>query len=258
MRLGQLISDIQTAVNSGKRSDDATISDRLIFSLLQSGRNLLIKTKADQQKNQNISNSNYTTLSCIVMEKVSLVNCPCIDASVCKKILRSKYPIPKLLSTYYGDVIDYVSTVDGSMQFNKSGILELNQLEYYQIPYDTNDWFLEDNYLYVKPSKKNSNIEVIRMKAIFEDVVEVNKFKQLNCTSDVDLIKNKAVCSNYDLDFSIDGDLVNVLRDGVIAHLFNYHLRNFNDDINNTSSESGKTRTNYIPPATKKTTKAES
>ena len=218
MRLGQLIADIQAAINTGKRSDDASISDRAIFSLLQSTRNLLIKTKADQQKNQNISNSNYTTLSCILMEKVSLVDCPCIEASTCKKILRSKYPIPKLLSTYFGDIVDYVSTVDGSLQFNKSGILELNQIEHYQ------------------------------------DVVEVNKFKQLNCTTDEELIKNKVVCSNYDLDFSIDGDLVDMLREKVIGHIFNYHLRNFNDDINNTSNESGKTRTNYIPPPTRKTT----
>ena len=253
MRLGQLIADIQAAINTSKRSDDASISDRAIFSLLQSTRNLLIKTKADQQKNQNISNSNYTTLSCILMEKVSLVDCPCIEASTCKKILRSKYPIPKLLSTYFGDIVDYVSTVDGSLQFNKSGILELNQIEHYQTPYDTNDWFLEDNYLYVKPSKKLANIERIRMKAIFEDVVEVNKFKQLNCTTDEELIKNKVVCSNYDLDFSIDGDLVDMLREKVIGHIFNYHLRNFNDDINNTSNESGKTRTNYIPPPTRKT-----
>ena len=240
MRLGQLIADIQAAINTGKRSDDASISDRAIFSLLQSTRNLLIKTKADQQKNQNISNSNYTTLSCILMEKVSLVDCPCIEASTCKKILRSKYPIPKLLSTYFGDIVDYVSTVDGSLQFNKSGILELNQIEHYQTPYDTNDWFLEDNYLYVKPSKKLANIERIRM--------------QLNCTTNEDLIKNKVVCSSYDLDFSIDGDLVDMLREKVIGHIFNYHLRNFNDDINNTSNESGKTRTNYIPPPTRKTT----
>jgi hypothetical protein len=245
MKVGNFIADIQAYVNSGLRSDEVNVSPRLIYNLMNSGRSALLKAKIDQQKNQNISSINYNVLSCIQMEKVSIADCPCLNINTCKTILRSKYQLPKFLSSYWGDIIDYVTTIDGFIKFNKSSLLELNQIEYYQYQVDTTDWFIEDRYLYVKPSKKYSNLQIVRMKAIFEDITEVNKFKQLNCKSEEETIKNNVACTNYDLDFNIDDDLVDKLRELVITHIYKYHLVNINDDINNSSNDNGKNKTNF-------------
>jgi hypothetical protein len=76
-------------------------------------------------------------------------------------------------------------------------------------------------------------------------LTEVNKFKQLNCKSEEETIKNNVACTNYDLDFNIDDDLVDKLRELVITHIYKYHLVNINDDINNSSNDNGKNKTNF-------------
>lgn len=244
MKVGNFISDIQGYINSGLRSDEVNVSPRLIYNLMNSGRSALLKAKMDLQKNQNISNINYSTLPCVQMEKVSIADCPCIGES-CKNILRSKYQLPKFLTSIFGESIEYVTTIDGFVKFNKSSLLEINQLDYYQYKVDTTDWFIEDRYLYVKPSTKYKHLQIVRIRAIFEDAIEVNKFKQLNCKSDEDIIKHNVVCNNYELDFNIDADLEEELRKLVITNIYKYHGVGINDDIINSSNDNGRNKTNF-------------
>lgn len=233
MTVNELISNIQTYFNNGVKSDDYILSDRLIYKELLNTRSTLLFNKIKQLKGYNIGDNNFSVINCIKLIDVDSASCPCIPVKGCI-VKRSKYQLPTFLATVYGDYIDYVRNVDGRIKFDKSSLSEQEYKAFREYGNKANEYFFEDKYLWIYTEKKYEDLEFIRLKGIFEDPVEVNKFMLLNdCTCAV----NDSVCTAYDVEFKIDKELVKLLIDTVMSNIYKFFLITSNDSTNNAKGD---------------------
>lgn len=238
MIVNELISNVQSYFNSGVKSDDYTLSDRLIYSEALSTRSALLFEKIRKLKGFNISDNNFNVINCIKLIEVDAANCPCIPVKGCV-VKRSKYQLPTLLATVYGDYIEYIRSIDGGFKFDKSNLSEQESKQYREYGKLGNEFFLENRYLWIYTTKQYEDLQYVRMKAIFEDPVEVNAFMILNDCADV---KNDIKCTAYDIDFKIDKELLKILTDTVITNIYKYFLINIQDTRNNAKHDTTQQR----------------
>lgn len=233
MIVNELISNIQSYFNNGVKSDDYILSDRLIYKELLNTRSVLLFNKIKQLKGFNIGDNNFNVINCIKLTDVDSASCPCIPVKGCI-IKRSLYQLPTFLATSYGDYIEYVRSVDGRIKFDKSSLSEQEEKKYREYGKKANEYFFENKYLWVYTTKEYEDLEIIRLKGIFEDLVEVNKFMKLNdCTCAV----NDIACTAYDVEFKIDKELVKLLIDTVMTNIYKFFLITNNDSTNNSRGD---------------------
>lgn len=234
MIVNELISNIQSYFNSGVKSDDYTLSDRLIYNEAVATRSVLLFNKIKQLKGFNIGDNNFTVINCIKLIDVDAASCPCIPAKGCI-VKRSEHQLPTFLATVYGDYIEYVRSIDGHVKFDKSSLSEQEQKAYREYGSKANEFFLENKYLWIYTDRKYEDLEYVRMKAIFEDPIDVNKFMMLNnCTCAV----NDTKCTAYDVEFKIDKELVKPLNDNIITNIYKFFLITNSDRMNNATDDS--------------------
>lgn len=101
---------IRNLLTKGPASKDTRISLELIAHFLKVSRALLTEQKAD--KYNFISEQSFQSL-CVPLVKGSLHNCCDYPASKCL-LLKSSSPIPKTLSTRWGD-LSKVTTLSGEV-----------------------------------------------------------------------------------------------------------------------------------------------
>lgn len=238
MIINEIISNVQSYFNSGVKSDDYTLSDRLIYSEALALRSALLYDKIKKLKGFYISDNNFNVINCIKLVEVDAANCPCIPVKGCV-VKRSKYQLPTLLATTYGDYIEYVRTIDGGSKFDKSNLSEQESKQYREYGKLANEFFLENRYLWIYTTKQFEDLQYVRMKAIFEDLLEVNDFMVLNDCVDV---RNDIKCTAYDIEFKIDKELVKILTEMLITNIYKYFLINVQDTRNNAKHDTTQQR----------------
>jgi len=97
MLIKEIIQRIQSLYSKGVQSDDTRLTDRHIYNKMVTVRSKLVSQEA--KKKQKINQWSYQTLSCVELIKAQPNECPCIAPPGCE-ILRSKYPIPKMVMLY--------------------------------------------------------------------------------------------------------------------------------------------------------------
>ena len=65
MIINEIISNVQSYFNSGVKSDDYTLSDRLIYSEALALRSALLYDKIKKLKGFYISDNNFNVINCI-------------------------------------------------------------------------------------------------------------------------------------------------------------------------------------------------
>jgi len=233
MTVGELTSTVQAYYNSGPESSNNMLSDRLIYQEALALRSQLLYLKIRELNGFNISDNNFTVINCIKLIEVDAANCPCIPVKGCT-IKRSEFQLPTFLATAYGEFIDYVRTIDGKVKFNSSSLSDQEDKEYREYGQLSNDYFIENKYLWIYTEKKYDYIQYVRMKAIFEDLLEVNEFMKLNsCSSS----SNDEKCTAFEVEFKIDKELVKTLTDTLITNVYNYFLIKKPDTTNNATDD---------------------
>lgn len=217
------VESIKYMINKGVASDDTRLSDNYIAHLLKVNRSKLLKEKLDKSKS--LSEINYTTL-CMEVESADFHNCACLEDEGCY-IKRTVEKIPKDLVTKDGSTV-LVMNLEGERLDNIT--IDQNNLAKYGRRTTTGlkqdlGWFLHNGYIYVL---NNTKIGYILVKGIFEDLNEINHMPI--CSNE-----NNSTCKLMDLDFPIDGDLVNPLYKMTIE-LINYTDKNFIEDKKANSS----------------------
>lgn len=189
MDIREYIDKIQTLYSKGIKSFSTRLSNRHIYSTIASIRKTLISQKS--KKKQYVSSWSYQTF-CIDME----YNAKC-NASI------TKYPLPKTLTDYNGDLIKSVRTIDGSENIDK---IEPEQVKYLKGNRYTSKklrYYIQDGYLYLNRNIGPKQIEVTILADNPLDVYYLNqccsKEEDFNCISPLDM------------EFPIDGDLEETL-----------------------------------------------
>lgn len=208
MRVQEIIQRVQSLYSKGAPSRSSRLMSRQIYSVMLSIRSTLIFNKIN--KRQFISLWNYVNLSCVELIQVSQNECPCIIAPGCM-ILRSKYPLPKPLNSINKYMIKSVTSVDGQTIFAEVSYLSKNYRKHDKYTSLKPDFFIKDKYLYISVVRKIKAVSVV--------LLAHDPYEALSYPGLCDVPNNDCLPSPFEIDFSIDEDLIKTLIEMVVAEL---------------------------------------
>jgi hypothetical protein len=223
MKLGEVIQRVQSLYSRGVQSDDSRLSSRHIYNKLLTVRTRLISQKS--KKKQKINDWNYQTISCIEMIDIQPHECPCAPAVNCT-VKRSRYMIPKVMTDYNNNLIDYVMTIDSGDKFdftNKSEMLHINGNKYTA---SKRRYLIDNDYLFAYGKDVP---QILQIRALFEDPIEAVKFTTL-CSSEV----NERCIDIFDMEFPMDGDTIDIAVQLTSEELIVLFKQNMEDVSNDT------------------------
>lgn len=227
MRNREIIQRIQSAYSKGVPSDDSRLTSRHIYSKMCTLRTRLLVQELNKKKI--LSTWNYQTLPCVSLIEVPLHECPCVPPNGCT-ILRSEQKIPRLLSSLFGDALKGVYTL------NRKSISYIapEAVEYMGGGKYTSKepkYFFSGGYLYLV----NTNLKIVSLQGIFEDPLAASKFRDSCKEKDC---KDCNTCIDYkDLEFPLDGELIEVVVEMSKQDLVNTFLTVPQDNRNNGNDE---------------------
>ena len=162
--IGEVISRIRGQVKA--ESQDAFVTDRYIYSLIQKFAQLLIRRQDNANKLLKFS-AIWKALPFVELIEVDKVEAECTGIQSGCTIKRTKDKLPKMLEGYWGALIRTVSSIDGSYELKatqpgtytsltKTTSFRYNKQKYF--------WYL-NGYLYLP----NLEWDAIKIEAIFDD-----------------------------------------------------------------------------------------
>lgn len=210
MTIGELIARVTNIFSRGLPTEDKILTPRHVYNKLLTARARLISEEI--KKKQKISQWNYQTLNCVELIKVDKSECICILPSGCE-ISRSKYRLPKPLTGFNSHIIQQVTTLTGDQIFSEVTIQQKKYKSANKYTANKPDFYIKDGYLYLT---HNTDLKVISITGLFEDVEEVKNYPQL-CENN---ISNEDKCiSILDKEFPIDMDKIDILVDFTLREL---------------------------------------
>lgn len=216
MILRDIIQRVLSLYNKGLQSDDNRLKPRHVYNKLVTVRSLLLYQKSN--KRQSISSWAYQTLPCVEMIKAPLHECPCIPPSGCTT-MRSKYPIPEIISDINSPMLNSVTNLDGDLIFSKSSWSEKKYKKGNRYTSNKPDYFFKDNYLYT--TSKDVPVAIL-IEAVFRDPIKAKEFPSFckeNCEDCQDCT------SMLDMDFPLDSSLEESLINLTVEELVNTMLQ---------------------------------
>lgn len=225
MLVGEIIQRIQSLYSKGVQSDDSRLTPRHIYNKMLTVRSKLISEEI--KKKQKTNQWNYQTLPCVELIKAHPDECPCVPPVGCE-ILRSKYQLPKPLTSFNTHMIQSVSSLNGDVIFSEITWNEKKYKNANKYTAKKPDYFIRNNYLYIT---HRLGLKVISVTGLFEDPIEVDKFPSMckeNCKDCEDCT------SMFDKEFPIDNDMIDTLIELSINELVVLFGQNIEDSTNNT------------------------
>lgn len=205
-------------------SDDSMLTNRFIWSKIQSKTLFFLKQKNDKF-NLNNNNFLYSTLNCIDMELVNSIDC-CKEIPSCE-ILRSKDKLPKIAESNLSAIIKGIYNLDGSERIDFVTINDVIRLTNSKYKPKGIKAFIKDEYLFI-PFRKFP--KAVAIEAYFEDPLEV--YRRNEC-------KEQNQCLSYlDLEWKCPSDLQSVVIQEVnkeLSYFFNRIIADENTDKNEQS-----------------------
>lgn len=192
--ISDLISDLK-AVNL-----DDSFSFKHLTNKLQNSAQSFLKTDSEYRtvlKTYNL----YSPIKCVPMIEVPLTDCGC-DV-YCKKVMRSKFKIPKTYESKYGNLLK-VLTINFGKEYTK--IDPFTYKDYKNRRYGKNFlfWILDD-YIFIP----DSEVEEVSVLGAFKNL---NEILQLNT--------NDKVClSILDSEFNFPEYIINLAKKDVFNEL---------------------------------------
>lgn len=220
MTILEAIARIKAPLSAGISADDERISDRYLYSELKTTRAKVLHQRLNSY--HSLSQNNYTTIDCMPLELGQYSDCPCYTTDC--YILRSKYPLPRIITYKDGLAIEGVYTLDGReitlMQQKKSQFRRFRRTGHDDLFY-----FIHNNYVYVLGS---TTLKVISITAAFADPMELSSISACGNGDD------PSAC--FDLttsDFPIDDDLFDSVEKIILQKHLQVDERMPNDTENN-------------------------
>lgn len=222
MKINEAISRLRILLENGIASDDTQLSNRFLYSILKTLRAKRIRQKLDSILY--LSPFYYNTIDCLPLELGKFADCPCFTNDCF--ILRSKYKIPKVMSTRNKLAIKAITTIQGKSLYETTPTKD----EYKQYTNTKKEglfYFIHNGYLYITGS---TTLKVVTFTAIFENPLDLAGINA--CDSDGNNLPN-ACFEPKTQDFPIDEDLFDDVEDMVLEKLVKVMARMPNDSENN-------------------------
>lgn len=229
MKIGELIQRIQSLYSRGVQSDDSRLTPRHIYNkLLTSRYNILYQY--NEAKKYKLSDWNYQTLSCVELIQVPSHECNCLPEIDCG-ILRTKYELPKILSFGGKLLIQNVSTIDNSIQYDKTSISKSQHKSKgnkYAIKIKP-QWYIQNKYLYINDINASKYIKIT---AVFDDPLQAKSFPSA-CNDNGTNTDNNCI-NIFEEEFNVDSELLEPIIQNCVQELIGTFSKMQEDDTNNT------------------------
>jgi len=232
MLIKEIISRIKALYNKGAASDDARVSDRLIYAKLRSSRSLMIKREID--KKRQVSDWIVQTIKCMELVETHPNECPCLPAPGCD-ILRTKEKLPKPVQSMIGPELEAVSNMDGTVIFSKTNWVRKKYKSGNKFTSGEPDYFIKDDYLFLTV---NSLLKYVTVSGVFEDPLAI-VYLDACAESCIDPM---------DQEFPLDEHLTDVIVGAVVQELLGMFKQMPDDSQNNAIEDSAAGPALQAPP----------
>lgn len=213
MTIGEIVYRVQHLYSRGVPSDDSRLSPRHIYNKLISVRSRLVAQELN--KRRVVSKWNFKTLPCVEMILVPPHECDCLPYVGCK-VLRSKYKIPKPITSYSKSYITKVSSIDGRIEYFEKEPSKLKYVHASKYNKDKPYYYIQNGHLYTTHTKGPT---VLTIEGLFEDSVEVDGFNSV-CGKDGKGIGDNSACQSIlDKEFDVEADLIDAIVEVSINEL---------------------------------------
>lgn len=219
----QFISDIQTSIRAV--NSDGFIPPRFIYYEAQSIIADFLKKDQDAKKKLQRISEGWSTIDCVDLEEIPVIECADIDVRLCDKMMRSVNRLPNIHTYSYGNIIKHVASVNFAYFFEPTNPKQWNNIQKRQYK-DKNKYYyyILDNYIYLPiPKSIDLPIEVLRIDAYFMDKHDVDKFKALKKCSECP--KGDLCTSPLDYEVVIPSYLVSAVKTELLNKLLSVYLK---------------------------------
>lgn len=227
MKIGEIISSVQSLYNRGVKSDDSRLSSQLIYSKMLRVRSKLYFQKSN--KKQKLSQWNYQTLPCVELVKAPIHECPCLPPIGCE-ILKTKHPLPNPILNMTSHLIQSVTSLDGSVLYSEIGWSEYKYKHASKYTSNKPDYFIKDGYLYITHKK---GPKILTITGLFQDPMEVFDYPSF---CEKDCVDCECV-DIQDRDFPIDPDMDEALVEFTVQELVLLFSQEQEDRTNNSKDD---------------------
>jgi hypothetical protein len=223
MKVEELIQRVQSIYSKGVDSDDSRLSRRHIYNKMLTARQRIVSQQ--KKKRQKVSDWNYVILPCVELIKVPSHECSCLGDLGCD-IFRTKYPLPKVLTGMDNHTIEYVMSINNGMKIEETTREEFLYSRGNKYTSKKPKYVIEKGHLYF-PIVESPGI--IKIKLLPEDPIEAIKYPSY-CND----CQNCSECISYaDVDFPIDGDMIDTLIELTVAEVVSAMRGQIQDTRNN-------------------------
>ena len=177
MTYGELISEIVNSFNSTKK--DMRIPKRYILNTFKKNAEFIMSQKL-RDRSLYREEDLFTWLNCVELRKEDIISCPIIEFKTCKRLMRTKKKLPKILSSIFGYAILLVTTIDGEYEYKVKTLSSYNMLK--RRPnfgkFKGKYTYIKDGYLYIP----DSDVEVVNilLLTLDEDSEEMSECSDSN------------------------------------------------------------------------------
>lgn len=203
----EFISIVQNTLNS--LSNDMFVHPKLILNIGRDVVSDFLKKDSESRRVTTISEG-WSEIECLPLIEVPITECSDLDVRLCNKLMRTKDKLPETFSGYYGNLIKHVASINFGQFYDfvrspriwkdiQNRPFKDNRVKYY---------FFINGYIYIP----NSDVESIRVEALFKHKWEIDKINKKDCTTCkkdcIKILDYEFVCPDYLL-LAVETETVN-------------------------------------------------
>lgn len=187
---------------------DNRFSRRYILRTLQDVASFLISQKWGERGLLS-ETSLYTDIPCFEFKKIDVKDCPSLEFRMCKTLMKSKKPLPKLIFSRIGSSIKNIVSLDGDFTFSlvDDNQYRRNKNRRYKVNNEVFVYLGSDNHLYIP------DVEIYSVDLTILTLDSINSEGCSEC-------KEKNKCGSYwDKEFIAPSKLIESIKNIALQRL---------------------------------------
>lgn len=187
---------------------DNRFARRFILRVLEDSASFLIAQKWGERSLLSETNL-YTNIPCFEFKKIDVKDCPSLEFRLCKTLMKSKKPLPKLVFSRVGASIKDVISMDSEFTFTfvDEAQYRRNKKRQHKLKNEVYIYLGSDNHLYI-PDHEIQSIDL--------NILTIDSIGAEDCSE----CNEKDSCrNNWDYPFIISPKLIEATKDMALQRL---------------------------------------
>ena len=202
----EIVSEIVNILKTNNK--DNRLSQRFILKVLKDASAFLISQKWGDRSILS-ETSLYSYIPCFEFDKIETKDCPSLEFRLCKTLMKSKKPLPKLIFSRLGSSVKDIVSLDGDFLFTYVDEQQYrrNKKRQHKLKNEVYLYLGADNHLYI-PDQEIYSVDLTVLTTEPEEVDECSACKE------------KDECLNaWDSPFVVADKLLEATKDMVLSKL---------------------------------------